>query len=94
MDSKTEKNFNIDIVCALSKLHITDVDKENISKEMNDIISFASQISFASTANTEKASSVSDLRDDVALDSLSTELLLSNCAEHDGQYVIVPRTVE
>ena len=78
MDNKIEKNFNIDIVCALSKLSITDGEKENASREMNDIISFASQISFAFTANTEKASSVSDLRDDIAFDSLSTELLLSN----------------
>ena len=90
-------NKQIEHLADLSSLSLTDSEKTKMKKDLEQILTFVDEIEKvdASNINIETSSvKLSELREDVAKQSISQETALKNApAKENGAYV-VPKVVD
>lgn len=87
----------IEHLAKLSKLALSDAEKEALTGEMQSILSFADKLSGLDTAADPTmfaAEGKNVFREDVIKPSLSTAEILQNAPEADMECFVVPKTVE
>ena len=80
----------------LSALKSSDERLLSIAEDFNDIAEFVNQVKNADVStelNFEPALSMSELREDVAKESISQDEVLMNAPEKSGGYFVVPKVV-
>jgi len=91
--------IDIDHICELSHLKLTEEEKSVLAPQMIKIVEWVTkleELKFDVTLN-EIYSSVSfplPFRSDEVLNSLSTELALSNSPEKNREFIRVPKVIE
>lgn len=90
-----KQELNIKKIANLSMLTLSEAEKLEFSKDLEEIIGFAESIMQANTANNSKPSSNTELknvfREDTVTNTENREELLKNAATHDGKYISVPK---
>ncbi len=91
-------NDTIDHIAKLSRLKLSDSEKEKLTYEMGNIIDYVDKLNELDTKGVEPKSQVIPLqnvfRDDIVEDSYDKDKLLSNSASYDGGSLKVPKVVE
>ena len=85
-------------IAELSRLEIEDAKKQELIKDLENMIEFAEQISSASASVAQKETirllSLAELRDDIPTPSLPREKVLSAALTHTDSYITVPTVIE
>lgn len=88
----------VDRVSALSRLKLTEGEKEQMAAELESIVTYMEILNQLPTEGVEPLSHVypvkNVLREDTVLPSQSRAELLANAPASDGEFFLVPRTVE
>lgn len=88
----------IEHLAALSRLLLTDGEKERLATEMSGIIDFAGKIAELDVGDIKPTMHASDIfnvfREDVVCESLPTQKILANAPESDEGCFIVPKAVD
>lgn len=89
---------DIDSVAFLSRLELTDEEKENLAGHINRLLENFEKLQELDTDDVEPTSHVIPVsnvfRDDRSRPSLSPEEVVSNGPQVDGHCFVVPRVVE
>ena len=87
----------IDKLARLSRLEFQDIEKEEIKKDMQQMISFIDKLNELDTTGVEPrmhmSNEVNPFREDVVKGSIPTSLALSNAPLHDDHFFIVPKVI-
>ena len=93
IDTKT-----VDHIAHLARLEFNEKDKEEIIKDMNNMLSFVEKLNEIDTENVDPLVYITDeeatLRDDVAKIEMSKVEALMNAPKKDSDYFKVPKVVE
>ena len=85
-------------IAELSKLKIDNSKSDELIRDLEKMIEFAEKISLADLSVEEKETirlfSLSELRDDTPMPSLSREKALSQAPTHTDLYITVPAVIE
>lgn len=87
----------IEHLAKLSKLALTDAEKERLTGEMQSILAFADKLSALDTDADPTMSATEGqnvFREDTVKPSLPTAAILQNAPEADMECFVVPKTVE
>lgn len=91
-------NALIEKLSDLAKLEFDDVSKKEIKEDLNKIIRFVEKLNELNTDGVEPLTymteEVNNLRDDVAMKTISKEDALKNAPEKDSDYFIVPKVLK
>lgn len=89
---------DVDYVARLARLHISDEQKEKLTRDMAAIIDFADKLSGIDTSGVKPAAHAIPVnnvfREDVVTKSLERELLLRNAPKKEAGCFSVPKIVE
>lgn len=95
---KSLPSINMDNLASHSMIYLVGEEKASIEREMQDIISFASQLSQADTADIPATTHVlkkeNVFRQDVPKVDFTREQLLENTPQKQDGYIFVPQIVE
>jgi aspartyl/glutamyl-tRNA(Asn/Gln) amidotransferase C subunit len=85
-------NFDIQPLASLSRLHLTDPEKSQLSDNLRTTIALFSHLEARTTdsADVANAASVESLRPDVVLPSLPSETALNAAPYRQGDFFVVP----
>ena len=80
----------------LSKLELSDEEKQNLAKDLDSLVELADIVRNANIDATSKIRSIDmcDLREDTAQESVKTEILLRNAPVENKGCFVVPKVVE
>ena len=96
MSKITQKD--VEYVAGLAQLRLDDAAKEQMAREMDDILSYMDKLNELNTDNVEPMMHGMEMtnvfREDVIGASLPREEALKNAPVHDGEYFLVPRILE
>ena len=85
-------------VADLSRLSVTEIEKENFAKDMSKILEYMELLNQVDTSKIKPLEHVTELtapfRKDVALPSLDHDLALKNAPDADTDYFRVPKVIE
>lgn len=85
-------------IARLARLNIPESSKENLTNELNNILSFVAQLDEVETSNIEPLASVTGhklpLRNDKVTDGNIEELVLQNAPEKSSGFFVVPKVIE
>ena len=87
----------IEHLAKLSKLALTDEEKQRLTGEMQSILTFADKLSALDTdadPTLSAAEGKNVFREDVIMPSLPTAAILQNAPKADMECFVVPKTVE
>lgn len=88
----------VEHIALLSRLKLTDEERERMTTQLNDIIGFFEQLGELDTTDVEPTSHVipmsNVLREDKVRPSLPVEEVLENAPDRAGDTFRVPRVVE
>jgi aspartyl-tRNA(Asn)/glutamyl-tRNA(Gln) amidotransferase subunit C len=91
-------NALIEKLSDLAKLEFDDVSKKEIKEDLNKIIRFVEKLNELDTDGVEPLTymteEINNLRDDVAMITISKEDALKNAPEKDSDYFIVPKVLK
>ena len=91
-------NALIEKLSDLAKLEFDDVSKKEIKEDLNKIIRFVEKLNELDTDGvkplTYMTEEINNLRDDVAMITISKEDALKNAPEKDSDYFIVPKVLK
>ena len=91
-------NALIEKLSDLAKLEFDDVSKKEIKEDLNKIIRFVEKLNELDTDGVEPLTymteEINNLRDDVAMKTISKEDALKNAPEKDSDYFIVPKVLK
>ena len=85
-------------IARLARLNIPESSKENLTNELNNILSFVAQLDEVETSNIEPLASVTGhklpFRSDQVTDGNIEELVLQNAPEKSNGFFVVPKVIE
>lgn len=88
----------VDKIAHLARLEFENEAKEQIMKDMNNMLSFVDKLSELDTSNVEPLIYMSDevnvLREDEVKQEITQQEALKNAPKHDSDYFKVPRMIE
>ncbi|GAA0874120.1 Asp-tRNA(Asn)/Glu-tRNA(Gln) amidotransferase subunit GatC [Wandonia haliotis] len=88
----------IDHIAHLARLEFEGNEKESIKTDLRNIIDFMSKLNEVPTNNVEPlifmTDELSDLREDVAIQSISQEEALKNAPKKDSDYFRIPKVLD
>lgn len=88
----------VDKIAHLARLEFENEAKEQIMKDMNNMLSFIDKLSELNTSNIEPLIYMSDevnvLREDEVKQEITQQEALKNAPKHDSDYFKVPRMIE
>ncbi len=88
----------VDKIAHLARLEFENEAKEQIVKDMNNMLTFIDKLSELDTSNVEPLIYMSDevnvLREDEIKSEITQQEALKNAPKHDSDYFKVPRMIE
>lgn len=88
----------VDKIAHLARLEFDNEAKEQIIKDMNNMLAFVDKLNEIDTSNTEPLIYMSDevnvLREDEVKQEITQAEALKNAAKHDSDYFKVPKMIE
>lgn len=84
----------VERLAALSMLELTDAETQRLSGELETIVDYMNILSQLPCVEAESAAPVHALREDRVIPSRERAELLANAPVHDGETLLVPKTVE
>lgn len=91
-------NETVDKIAHLARLEFDNAAKEQIIKDMNNMLAFVDKLNEIDTSNTEPLIYMSDevnvLREDIVTHEITQAEALKNAAKHDSDYFKVPKVIE
>ncbi|MFY9309737.1 MAG: Asp-tRNA(Asn)/Glu-tRNA(Gln) amidotransferase subunit GatC [Bacteroidia bacterium] len=88
----------VDKIAHLARLEFENEAKEQIVKDMNNMLAFVDKLSELDTSNVEPLIYMSDevnvLREDEVKQEITQQEALKNAPKHDSDYFKVPRMIE
>jgi aspartyl-tRNA(Asn)/glutamyl-tRNA(Gln) amidotransferase subunit C len=88
----------VEHVAKLARLELTDEEKERLTDQLSNILTYVEKLNELDTKGVEPTSHVLDInnvmRDDVPEESLSQELALANAPEKAAGHYKVPKIIE
>lgn len=88
----------INKVCQLARLELSAEEKQEFTKQLEDIIRYVETINKLDTANVEPADHIVPLsnvfREDIAKESLSMEDVANIAPQFEKSHFVVPRIIE
>jgi aspartyl-tRNA(Asn)/glutamyl-tRNA(Gln) amidotransferase subunit C len=88
----------VDKVAHLARLKVTDAERERLSRELGDILTYVELLNEVDTEGVEPMAHAIELtnvlRDDVPQPSLPREQALANAPSTDGRYFLVPAILD
>lgn len=88
----------IDHIAHLARLEFEGNEKESIKTDLRNIIDFMSKLNEVPTDNVEPlifmTDELSDLREDLAIQSISQEEALKNAPKKDSDYFRIPKVLD
>jgi len=88
----------VDKIAHLARLEFNDADKEEIIKDMNNMLAFVEKLNELDTEGVEPlvymTDEVNHLREDVVKQEITQKEALQNAPKHDSDYFKVPKVVE
>lgn len=88
----------VDKIAHLARLEFENEAKEQIVKDMNNMLAFVDKLSELDTSNVEPLIYMSDevnvLREDEIKSEITQQEALKNAPKHDSDYFKVPRMIE
>ena len=89
---------DVEHVARLSRLALTDQEKERMRRELDGILSYIDKLRALDTANVPPTSHAvpmtNVMREDEPRPSLSQDEMLANAPERSGEFFRVPRIIE
>ena len=89
---------DVEHVARLSRLALTDQEKERMRRELDGILSYIDKLRALDTANVPPTSHAvpmtNVMRDDEPRPSLAQDLMLANAPERSGEFFRVPKIIE
>jgi aspartyl/glutamyl-tRNA(Asn/Gln) amidotransferase C subunit len=94
-----KSKIDIDHVCALTHLHLTEEEKERLFPQMVEIVEWVGKLSALSfqALGGETYSPVSfplPFRQDKIMNSLTADVALANSPDKNKEFIKVPRVIE
>ena len=90
-------NATIDKIAHLARLNVADGERENLLKDMNNILSFMEKLNELDTTGVEPliylTDSVNVYREDVVNKEITVEEALKNAPLHDEHYFKVAKVI-
>ena len=87
----------VDKIAKLAKLKFDDQAKDNIVRDLGDILKFVDKLSELDTTGVEPQIYMIDdtniLRKDVVVEEITHEEALSNAPQRDSDYIKVPKVI-
>ena len=97
MTKKIDKD-TVDKIAHLARLEFNDADKEEIIKDMNNMLAFVEKLNELNTEGVEPLVYMTDEVNHLRKDEVKTEITqkeaLQNAPKHDSDYFKVPKVVE
>jgi aspartyl-tRNA(Asn)/glutamyl-tRNA(Gln) amidotransferase subunit C len=91
-------NETVDKIAHLARLEFKDEAKEQIIKDMNNMLGFIDKLNELDTSNVEPLIYMSDevniLREDEVKQEITQQEALKNSPQHDSDYFKVPKVIE
>ena len=88
----------VEHVARLARLDLSDAEKERMRSQLDAILTYIDKLRQLNTDNVEPTSHaipmVNVMREDAVRPCLSTEEMLANAPEREGDFVRVPRIIE
>jgi aspartyl-tRNA(Asn)/glutamyl-tRNA(Gln) amidotransferase subunit C len=88
----------INKVCQLARLELTAEEKQEFTKQLEDIIRYVETINKLDTANVQPADHIVPLsnvfREDIAKESLPVEEVVNIAPQFEKSHFVVPRIIE
>jgi len=89
---------DVEHVARLSRLALTDQEKERMRRELDGILSYIDKLRGLDTANVPPTSHAvpmtNVMREDEPRPSLAQDLMLANAPERSGEFFRVPKIIE
>ena len=91
-------NDTVDKIAHLARLEFENEAKEEIKKDMNNMLGFIDKLNELDTSNVEPLIYMSDevnvLREDEVKHEITQDEALKNAPKHDSDYFKVPKVIE
>jgi aspartyl-tRNA(Asn)/glutamyl-tRNA(Gln) amidotransferase subunit C len=91
-------NATVDKIAHLARLEFENEAKEQIKKDMNNMLGFIEKLNELDTSNVEPLIYMSDevnvLREDDVKHEITQDEALRNAPKHDSDYFKVPKVIE
>lgn len=91
-------NETVDKIAHLARLEFENEAKEEIIKDMNNMLSFIDKLNEVDTSNIAPLIYMSDevnvLREDMVKQEITQDEALKNAPKHDSDYFKVPKVIE
>lgn len=91
-------NATVDKIAHLARLEFENEAKEQIKKDMNNMLGFIEKLNELDTSNVEPLIYMSDevnvLREDNVKHEITQDEALRNAPKHDSDYFKVPKVIE
>ena len=88
----------VDKIAHLARLELTGDEKQEMIKDMNQILGFMDKLNEIDTTGVEPlvymTSEVNVLREDVVKQEITHEEALMNAPKHDDNYFLVPKVID
>ena len=85
-------------IARLSRLNIPEASKQNLTNDLNNILSFVAQLEEVNTSDVKPLASVTGhklpLRSDKVTDGNIEDLVLKNAPESSSGFFVVPKVIE
>lgn len=90
-------NDTINKIAHLARLEVNDSERENLLKDMNNILSFMEKLNELDTSGVEPLIYLTDrvnvLREDISLQDITVSQALTNAPSHDNKYFKVAKVI-
>ena len=91
-------NETVDKIAHLARLEVNDESKEQIIKDMNNMLGFIEKLNELDTNGIEPLIYMSDevnvLREDEVKQEITQHEALKNAPKHDSDYIKVPKVID
>ena len=88
----------VDKIAHLARLEFESVAKEEIIKDMNNMLAFVEKLNELDTTNVEPliymSNEINVMRDDIVKHDITQQQALKNAPQHDSDYFKVPKVIE
>ncbi|GAA4908242.1 Asp-tRNA(Asn)/Glu-tRNA(Gln) amidotransferase subunit GatC [Mucilaginibacter defluvii] len=88
----------VDKIAHLARLELAETEKEELMKDMSQILDFMAKLNEVDTAGVEPLVYMTTednvLREDVVKHEITTEQALLNAPKHDGSHILVAKVID
>ncbi|RYD85516.1 MAG: Asp-tRNA(Asn)/Glu-tRNA(Gln) amidotransferase subunit GatC [Sphingobacteriales bacterium] len=88
----------VDKIAHLARLELNETEKQDMIKDMSQILDFMDKLNEVDTAGVEPLVYMTTednvLREDIVKQEITTEEALLNAPKHDGSHILVAKVIE